>query len=99
MSISKKGKRLMDGCHHFRSLGCTIIEMLTTNPPYPDMKRAQFITALVMNSLSYNVKELIVSEIGQPFAMFLQNLLQIDAAKRLKTGKEGIEKFQELGLG
>ncbi len=72
--------------------------MLTTKPPYADMTHFQFMDALSRNSLTYRVIELVTAEIREPLVMFLSMLLQIDSSKRLKSGEEGADRFQELQL-
>jgi serine/threonine protein kinase len=81
-----------------RSLGITIVEMLTAKAPYSDMTSFEFMTAFVQKTLTYNVNGLLVTKIGEPLMLLLTKMLQVDPSMRLKTGNEGAEMFGELGL-
>uniref|UniRef100_A0A914V536 Protein kinase domain-containing protein n=1 Tax=Plectus sambesii TaxID=2011161 RepID=A0A914V536_9BILA len=78
------------------SLACTIVEMLTTLPPYciEYSSEARFMGAMCTNSLSYKAKE-IVPDASVPMQLFLSRLFVYDPKDRLRYGADAKEKFQE----
>jgi serine/threonine protein kinase len=82
----------------FRSLGCTIVEMLTGKPPYAELSGFSFISAVCNKTLSYKPCEL-VPNAGELMKDFLLSLLQKDCDKRPHTGGEATVVFnQYFGL-
>uniref|UniRef100_A0A914W382 Protein kinase domain-containing protein n=1 Tax=Plectus sambesii TaxID=2011161 RepID=A0A914W382_9BILA len=78
------------------SLACTIVEMLTTLPPYCKeySSEARFMGAMCTNSLSYKAKE-IVPNASVPMQLFLSRLFVYNPKARLRYGADAKEKFQE----
>ena len=78
-----------------RSLGCTVVEMLTGKPPYITMPMPKFAVAIERKSLSYNPDELVPGA-SEAMKIFLSRLFQYDPKNRLSTGVEAVGNFREL---
>ncbi len=80
---------------NFRSLGCTIVEMLAGKPPYANLSGHMFNGAVYNKSLSYNPNELVPTA-SSKMKQFLTSLLQIDPMKRPHKGDDATQKFKEI---
>uniref|UniRef100_A0A914XLI6 Protein kinase domain-containing protein n=1 Tax=Plectus sambesii TaxID=2011161 RepID=A0A914XLI6_9BILA len=77
------------------SLGCTIVEMLTGEPPYRKLKTLKFMAELGGKNLSYHPNELVPEETSTEMKKFLSMLLKYDPDSRLKTGSAALRVFRE----
>jgi serine/threonine protein kinase len=83
----------------FRSLGCTIVEMLIGKPPYATMAPPMFMGAMynlaqgVHSELNFDPKELVPASSNE-MQKFLAQLLTVDHHKRLRSGNETMDIFK-----
>ena len=86
---------------HFRSLGCTIVEMLTGIPPYANMSPPMFLGAMYNltegehSKLSFDPIELVPAN-SDKMKTFLSYLFVIDAEKRHRSGAEIMTIFKKI---
>uniref|UniRef100_A0A914WF44 Mitogen-activated protein kinase kinase kinase n=1 Tax=Plectus sambesii TaxID=2011161 RepID=A0A914WF44_9BILA len=76
------------------SLGCTIVEMLTGDPPHGKMPSPMFMGAIYTKSLSYKPDELI-PKFSDKMKAFLSQLLQLEIDKRPYSAFEAIKIFDK----
>uniref|UniRef100_A0A914XMP1 Protein kinase domain-containing protein n=1 Tax=Plectus sambesii TaxID=2011161 RepID=A0A914XMP1_9BILA len=67
------------------SLGCTIVEMCTTQPPYKEKKQSELIAGIYNNNLSYNTEELLQNFVSEKLKRFVASLLIVDLSRRPHT--------------
>uniref|UniRef100_A0A914XTF2 Mitogen-activated protein kinase kinase kinase n=1 Tax=Plectus sambesii TaxID=2011161 RepID=A0A914XTF2_9BILA len=75
------------------SLGCTIVEMLTGEPPHGKMPSPMFMGAMYNKSLSYHPDDLAPSS-SDKMKAFLSQLLQFEIVKRPYSAAEAITIFK-----
>uniref|UniRef100_A0A914VTW6 Protein kinase domain-containing protein n=1 Tax=Plectus sambesii TaxID=2011161 RepID=A0A914VTW6_9BILA len=77
------------------SLGCTIVEMFTTEPPFYKVSEEEFLASVEARILSYD-PECLIPKASPSMQLFLSLLLQNDNGKRPQTGSEAEVKLNQI---
>uniref|UniRef100_A0A914VFB7 Protein kinase domain-containing protein n=2 Tax=Plectus sambesii TaxID=2011161 RepID=A0A914VFB7_9BILA len=77
------------------SLGCLIVEMLTSNPPYWHLFETEFLASVEARILTYDSFRLIPNG-SAAMKLYLSFLLDENKQKRLANGTEAREKLKQI---